>query len=481
VKTASLALLAALLLAACAGGAPVEPADTGSDPGDGVILPPDDGLACDDDVILPGDVTWTCSRDEECAPRLGPAPPCHAARCAASGVCLFEAVADGTPCDGGDACTLGDACEGGACVPGATPLECDDGDPCTDGLCLPASGCHFLHNDAPCDDGNPCTEGERCSAGVCGGGALVCECAEDGDCPPLEDLCLGSFTCDATGSCVIAAGTAVECPPPAHDCERIRCAPATGACVAEPFPDGTACDDGDPCTGGDRCEAGVCAPGPVDLCPCPDDMVKIATLDATWCLDRYESSRPDATATSFGADSARATSRPGVLPWFPVDRPTALAACTAAGKRLCTAAEITEACRGPAGTAYAYGDVYQPATCNGIDAFCRCDGPACAGIAPCPYPRCYDRTPEGLPGGCGADFGVMPTGSFPGCVNAYGAYDLSGNVWELVDTGTGASWFTGGAYNCLDSGALHRCDSLHQNVTARGFRCCAEPASPPSP
>ena len=205
---------------------------------------------------------------------------------------------------------------------------------------------------------------------------------------------------------------------------------------------------------------------------CPVGMVPVGD---TTCLDRFEASRPDATAVSMGADTSNATSRAGVLPWFPVDITTARAACTAAGKRLCKQDELRSACKGPADTTYTYGNTYAPKTCNGIDTYCNCDGASCAGVQPCPYPGCFNSSAAGVAGrGCGAALRVMPTGSFPGCVNEYGAFDLSGNVWELVDRGTNESWYMGGAFNCLDSMALHRCDSLVQDISARGFRCCAE-------
>lgn len=206
--------------------------------------------------------------------------------------------------------------------------------------------------------------------------------------------------------------------------------------------------------------------------PCPADMVAIGDRS---CLDRFEASRPDATAVSMGTDTSMATSRAGVLPWFPVAITTARAACAAAGKRVCKESEIRSACQGPTATTYTYGNAYAPATCNGIDTFCHCDSQSCADVQPCPYPGCYNRGPDGVVGkGCGAALRVMPTGAFPGCVNEYGAYDLSGNVWEPVDRGTGESWYMGDAFNCLDSEALHRCDSLVQDVSARGFRCCTD-------
>src|SRR5690606_17359605 len=98
----------------------------------------------------------------------------------------------------------------------------------------------------------------------------------------------------------------------------------------------------------------------------------------------------------------RATSRAGVLPWQVADNARAESACAAAGKRLCTPAEWELACRGPDGTVYSYGDAYEPATCNGIDAFGR-----------------------------GA-FHLAVTGAFPACTNAWGVVDINGNLWEHV-------------------------------------------------
>lgn len=208
--------------------------------------------------------------------------------------------------------------------------------------------------------------------------------------------------------------------------------------------------------------------------PCPADMVLVALPAGAFCMDRYEASRADATAAAYGS-SAVATSRPGVLPWKEADLalPAARAACAAAGKRLCRLDEWVGACQGGAGAVYAYGDVYDPALCNGIDAFCDCEG-ACAGVSPCPYAHCYDQPAPGG-GPCGAALHVAPTGSFAGCVSPAGAYDLNGNLWELTDTDDGQRHFRGGAYNCKDSESLHRCD--HDGTwgpSAQGFRCCRD-------
>lgn len=206
--------------------------------------------------------------------------------------------------------------------------------------------------------------------------------------------------------------------------------------------------------------------------PCPPEMVRVDSF----CMDRYEASHADATAVSIGT-SPVAASLPGVLPWFSVTLPEARAACVAAGKRLCRLDEWVQGCSGSAGTVYAYGNTYDPVICNGIDTFCQCDSQACSSLAQCPYPHCFNSPSVQGPGPCGASFHVLPTGSFASCVSEYGAYDVNGNVWELADSDDGLEHFRGGAYNCADSEALHRCD--HDGTwgpSARGFRCCKDGA-----
>ena len=50
----------------------------------------------------------------------------------------------------------------------------------------------------------------------------------------------------------------VDCSALDGPCSRGVCDPATGACVREGMPNGTACDDGDPCTTGDVCTDLTC-------------------------------------------------------------------------------------------------------------------------------------------------------------------------------------------------------------------------------
>jgi sulfatase modifying factor 1 len=212
---------------------------------------------------------------------------------------------------------------------------------------------------------------------------------------------------------------------------------------------------------------------PVDTYPPPDTglvdgcLEGMVSIGEAFCIDRYEASRPDATAGSQGSDESHATSRAGVLPWKVTVLKNAEAACEAAGKRLCTEDEWYTTCIGPAETAYAYGDSYQADTCNGIDANCDCDG----GATTCacddhggPYQGCYND--------CGGSMGMEATGSRAGCTNAYGVWDINGNLWEYVQSSAEYP-VRGGAYNCGDSASYHRCDYVPSwNPSARGFRCC---------
>jgi formylglycine-generating enzyme len=158
-------------------------------------------------------------------------------------------------------------------------------------------------------------------------------------------------------------------------------------------------DGGDVALGGGQ--------GPPALVPrsgaCPGDMVDVG---GRFCIDRYEGSlvdsrlgrgvspyfparRGDAMAAfemfrdmkqADGVDApdlpvppayeleegfaVRATSRVSVVPNGYLSGPVASEACQAAGKRLCTIAEWTFACRGEQNRRFPYGDDYQEGACN---------------------------------------------------------------------------------------------------------------------
>ncbi len=213
---------------------------------------------------------------------------------------------------------------------------------------------------------------------------------------------------------------------------------------------------------------------------CPPDMsLVLPSSGVPFCMDTWEASRSDATSTSYGTSTVP-VSEPGRMPWFSSAMTVAAAstACESAGKRLCGGDEWSRACGGSAGSVYVYGNSYDPAVCNSIDTFCRCDT-TCGAVAECPYPHCrVQASPSGDGGPCGADFHVAATGSFPSCMNEWGVFDVNGNVWEAVAGIDGQEHFRGGAYNCSDSEALHRCDhDATWNPSAKGFRCCLDAAS----
>ncbi len=225
------------------------------------------------------------------------------------------------------------------------------------------------------------------------------------------------------------------------------CNTSAGKCVYE-------CASDSDCGAGFRCQSSRCILKSADgdgeenaaSLVCPEDM---ANIGDAYCIDRYEASRPDATESSPGTDNSRAVSVKGVIPWQATSNAVAEAACNASGKRLCTPSEWTLACKGPNASSYAYGNVYDPLACNGIDA----NGP--------------NR------------FRLMPTGSFQGCANEWGVFDMNGNLWERISNGNDQT-VRGGAYNCIDSATLHRCDYIpgSWSPSAIGFRCCLSEVIP---
>ncbi len=298
-------------------------------------------------------------------------------------------------------------------------------------------------NDADCPSGQACVLQPGASRARC-----VSRCQEDGECRS------GQICSSASGVC-----QAAECVKDGDCAGGLVC--RNGRCESAPRPDGSLPDSG-------AADADGSAP-PAPVFVCPQGMVAI---EGEFCIDIYEASRVDAEEGFAGMDQSMAVSRQGVLPWTVADNTAAQQACEAAGKTLCTSRQWETACRGPAATAYAYGDTYDPAVCNGIDKYCLCPADSlCANHAPCPFPRCYIE--------CGRDylatpFRLDPTGGNPGCTNGYGVFDMNGNLWEHVFRGDTRS-IRGGAYNCADSVRLHRCDYVPGDwePSDRGFRCCS--------
>jgi len=216
------------------------------------------------------------------------------------------------------------------------------------------------------------------------------------------------------------------------------------------------------------------------LLPCPDDMVAVGLI----CVDRYEASRDDATAEAQGELETVARSRPGVIPWH-VEQMNALSlesfsqACAMASKRLCRPEEWFELCDGPDDSAYAFGHSFDRETCNCVDTFCD---DYCAELAVAPEScnlatNCGYSCGEVSPATGDRCFHVDRTGSFPDCTNDYGAFDVGGNVWEVVPSSTDPRGYEvrGGAFNCAAAAQRLMCTyNASWTQLFAGFRCCRD-------
>jgi hypothetical protein len=207
---------------------------------------------------------------------------------------------------------------------------------------------------------------------------------------------------------------------------------------------------------------------------CPAGMIPIAAA-APFCIDRYEAAlvlagdgSPWSPYFNPGTSAVRAVSIAGAVPQAYISGVQAAAACTTAGKRLCTDAEWLRACRGPANTTYPYGDTRQPGTCNdarAINPVVEYFGSSDPSVFAMSGHPCIDQLPSSLD----------RTGANADCVAAEGAFDMMGNLHEW--TADPAGTFRGGDYvdtmlngpGCLYATTAH--DTLHWDYST-GFRCC---------
>ena len=273
--------------------------DDACDPAAGCVFTPNE-VACDDgDPCTSGDAcaAGACAGAPlDCGDLDG---PCRQGACNPdTASCFVLAAEDGTPCDDGDVCTSGEACSAGMCAggddlcfcedqPDGTP--CDDDQPCTDydacsgGACAglpkqcpaPEEACRvavcdllsgacvaaYADDGLACDDADPCTQGETCQAGACvGEDTCFCHVNPDGMPCESENPCVVNSVC-LEGECI---GPNKDCADQDDACNWGVCEPLSGACVKEPRPHGTPCDDGDACTEPDACAFGACGGAPVD-------------------------------------------------------------------------------------------------------------------------------------------------------------------------------------------------------------------------
>ena len=171
----------------------------------------------------------------------------------------------------------------------------------------------------------------------------------------------------------------------------------------------------------------------------------------------------------------KAVSVQGVVPHGYISQDESAAACEAAGKRLCAEEEWVMACKGPEKTTFPYGNVREPGRCNGEGT-----------ISPLSFLPPGQQFPDmnnmnnpklnQLPGT------LTKTGEKTGCTNAFGVYDMVGNLHEWLAPGKiWRSQFAGGYYRDTDqngSGCDYR-TTAHDNVYhdySTGFRCCKDAA-----
>ncbi|MBU1537758.1 SUMF1/EgtB/PvdO family nonheme iron enzyme [Myxococcota bacterium] len=237
-------------------------------------------------------------------------------------------------------------------------------------------------------------------------------------------------------------------------------------------------DDPPVCTESDvpQPNAGVTAPAGLDGCPQGMQPINGGSV----CMDIWEAHLVEITGPGTqvphspyfnpGTKVVMAVSAPGAVPQGYINQIQAAAACSQAGKRLCSATEWMLACRTSANYVYPYGNVRQDGWCNDarsphpvVEYFGTSDAWIWSELG---HP-CINQLHDSL------DL----TGANPQCVTSEGFFDLMGNLHEWIDDPAGT--FKGGYYvdtvingeGCLYQTTAH--NTSHWDYST-GFRCCAD-------
>jgi sulfatase modifying factor 1 len=160
----------------------------------------------------------------------------------------------------------------------------------------------------------------------------------------------------------------------------------------------------------------------------------------------------------------------GVRPAIMVEYADAERACRVEGKRLCSAEEWVTACEGPQRWPLPYGLERKADVCN-------VDRPV----------RAPDARAFGMPEQISLEIERLDqraaSGSMPGCVSPFGAYDMVGNVAEWIQLSTGKRRALarqrgiagGGSGSNRPCRFLADADRGQARPFETGFRCCADP------
>jgi formylglycine-generating enzyme len=220
-----------------------------------------------------------------------------------------------------------------------------------------------------------------------------------------------------------------------------------------------------------------------DAGPCPAGMI----LVQSFCVDTWEAyvvelddagvEHPHSPYDVVDGLVVRAKTAPHVVPQGYISQIEATAACTLAGKRLCSEDEFHLACSGPdASNYYPYGGE------TDIPGFCNEGKGSYVELLYGSDPSTWTYADFNDPRLNQVDGGLAPTESYPHCRSPFGVYDCMGNLHEWgsdppdVD---GHGRFRGGFYGdaeengpgCLYVTSAHDV-SYHDYST--GFRCCAD-------
>lgn len=214
---------------------------------------------------------------------------------------------------------------------------------------------------------------------------------------------------------------------------------------------------------------------------CPAGMAHVKG----YCIDRYEAhvvevdasghESPHSPYTPVDGLKVRAKVAEGVVPQGYISQVQAQNACENAGKRLCTAAEFSLACRGPNRSAsYPYGGTrHQRGKCN------EGKGSAVTAVfgqgAPFDRQLMNDARLNRWPGG------LAKTGAYSASVSPYGVFDLVGNLheWGAEVAPNGHGYFRGGFYGDaeINGPGCNYVTTAHAAVYhdySTGFRCCRD-------